>query len=655
MKKIIASLSLLVASFSMAQNSCYITVDPTYSTICPGDSVLVVVDASLLPAGQTFNFNGSTLPTGWSTTGTTYFSSPCGPSIDGTPYYWAATSGSATPTITTATYDISCPGGTVQFDMIYSVQGGPVPCEGPDQQNEGVQLQYSTDGGVTWILIAYYEPDGQTLNYYNTSPTTVIGTDQQTVFTSWATYTVPIPAGANSPNTEFRWIQVASSSSSNDNWGLDNVIINAYGGTCSDTYGLVWSNGITADSAYITTYADTTFTIDVFDTLGNYQCTSAPVQIVVYPDNLTYTAIDTVYSACPTTNPEVTVSNITSAHGPYTINWPEIPSTNTTVNLSTNGAEHDTLFYHFTVEDGCHFTRTDSVVLIVNKTLNIDSMEAFPASACNNDGAVVAFVSGETITNVQPYYNWNGPGATNPSFINATTWENLSSGWYYFMVQDAVCTDNDSVFVDQLPPPSASVDASPQSGCAPFTTTLSNNSQNANQYYWDFGNGQTLFVTNTSSQTQTYSNTATIMLVASMDGDCPDTAYVTISSAVCGCTDSTALNYNPLATINDGSCKYKPAAQPSVIVPNIFTPNGDGANDVFEITGTNVTSISFTILNRWGDIVFDASPAANPTWDGKDKNGAKVNDGVYFVVYKVVGLSPDLTLDGQGFVEIFSK
>ena len=44
--------------------------------------------------------------------------------------------------------------------MVYSVQGGAAPCEGPDLANEGVSLQYSTNGGATWITIVYYSPGG---------------------------------------------------------------------------------------------------------------------------------------------------------------------------------------------------------------------------------------------------------------------------------------------------------------------------------------------------------------------------------------------------------------------------------------------------------------------------------------------------------------
>lgn len=86
-----------------------------------------------------------------------------------------------------------------------------------------------------------------------------------------------------------------------------------------------------------------------------------------------------------------------------------------------------------------------------------------------------------------------------------------------------------------------------------------------------------------------------------------------------------------------------------VYIPNSFTPNNDGNNDVFEIyTGEGVGEIlSFRIFNRWGNIVFD-----DPTqgWDGNFKN-QPAQSGVYvwevkiqFLDGVVEGFQGDVTL-----------
>ena len=153
------------------------------------------------------NFDSGSAGSGWNSTGGASFGEPCGPNPTGTPYYWASTS-VGTPQLSTIPFDVAC-GGVINFDMSYSVQGGASPCEGPDLPNEGVTLQYSTDGGATWTVMGYWDPNG--------------GYDP--MLTSWNTYTFPIPAGAMTTSTEFQWIQNNSSGTCCDNWGIDNVSI----------------------------------------------------------------------------------------------------------------------------------------------------------------------------------------------------------------------------------------------------------------------------------------------------------------------------------------------------------------------------------------------------------------------------------------------
>jgi len=70
-----------------------------------------------------------------------------------------------------------------------------------------------------------------------------------------------------------------------------------------------------------------------------------------------------------------------------------------------------------------------------------------------------------------------------------------------------------------------------------------------------------------------------------------------------------------------------------VFVANIFTPNGDGNNDVLYVHSQNVKEISFRIYNRWGNLVFETE-SLNAAWDGQYRS----NDcpaGVYFYVAEV--------------------
>lgn len=340
-------------------------------------------------------------------------------------------------------------------------------------------------------------------------------------------------------------------------------------------------------------------------------------------------------------------ASATGLFPPYTIAWEGGQTGGTAYFPTIQGTMQGTVDYLVTATNSCGYSATDTVTITLNQTLAVDTLMSWPAD-CNPIGAVSAVISGQTGV---PLHNWSGPGPNNPNFINASVWENLSSGWYYYTVTDNVCTASDSVFVDIIEPPVAQFQVNPNDGCTPLTVLITNSSENASQFDWDFGNGNTASVGNMDAQTQVYTSAGTIRLIASQ-GNCRDTAYASVTISVCGCMDPLAVNYNPLANYDDGSCLY-PA--PTVYVPNVFTPNNDNANDLFFLTTTNATRIELTILNRWGNVVYEGS-GANPAWNGKAQNGSEAGDGVYFVKYRVEGL-PDTTgelqfLEGHGFVHL---
>jgi gliding motility-associated-like protein len=76
----------------------------------------------------------------------------------------------------------------------------------------------------------------------------------------------------------------------------------------------------------------------------------------------------------------------------------------------------------------------------------------------------------------------------------------------------------------------------------------------------------------------------------------------------------------------------------SLEVPNVFTPNGDGANDLFFVKAKNLVEIQAVIFDRWGNVVYEVnSLTGNIEWDGKNSQGRVVAEGTYFYTIKAVG------------------
>ncbi len=68
-----------------------------------------------------------------------------------------------------------------------------------------------------------------------------------------------------------------------------------------------------------------------------------------------------------------------------------------------------------------------------------------------------------------------------------------------------------------------------------------------------------------------------------------------------------------------------------LIIPTIFTPNGDGVNDVFYIRTNGHDIYTIEIYNRYGTIVYKYS-AKQIYWDGRTPAGVDVDDGTYYYV-----------------------
>ncbi|MCW3071967.1 MAG: hypothetical protein JWO44_1857 [Bacteroidetes bacterium] len=89
-------------------------------------------------------------------------------------------------------------------------------------------------------------------------------------------------------------------------------------------------------------------------------------------------------------------------------------------------------------------------------------------------------------------------------------------------------------------------------------------------------------------------------------------------------------------------CSPSPDQRPpcegtDLLVPNVFTPNTDGVNDLFMLTvGSCIKNYEILIYNRWGELLF-TSTDRNKHWNGKTRTGALCSDGTYYYIAKADG------------------
>ena len=69
----------------------------------------------------------------------------------------------------------------------------------------------------------------------------------------------------------------------------------------------------------------------------------------------------------------------------------------------------------------------------------------------------------------------------------------------------------------------------------------------------------------------------------------------------------------------------------TLVIPNVFTPNGDGINDYFEVETDGITVYDFTVFTRTGAQIFNSN-SPRIFWDGTNSAALDLEEGVYYYV-----------------------
>ncbi len=100
------------------------------------------------------------------------------------------------------------------------------------------------------------------------------------------------------------------------------------------------------------------------------------------------------------------------------------------------------------------------------------------------------------------------------------------------------------------------------------------------------------------------------------------------------------------------SVKITVEADYHIACPNLLTPNGDGSNDIWEISSKNVSQMRWYIMNRAGQKVFEWD-SLDGFWDGRDMKGNQVPPGAYLYIIEGKTSTGDPIVPEKGVINVF--
>jgi gliding motility-associated-like protein len=360
-----------------------------------------------------------------------------------------------------------------------------------------------------------------------------------------------------------------------------------------------WSPATGLDNATIsnpiaTPAATTTYTVYVVDGNGCHNTDQVIVNVNALP----------IVSAGASTAICLGKSTTLNGTGGVTYAWSPATGLNDPSVASPVANPTATTTYSVIVTDANSCSNTASVTITVNPLPTANA--GTDILICNGSNTTLNAIGGVS-------YQWSpSTGLSNPNIANPVA-NPTSTTTYTVTVTDINgCTDEDQVdiSINNQPVANFSVDtALTKAGCDGVFISLINNSTNTLQYNWTFGDGGTSTDVN-PTHTYNFGQNITITLIATNNL----------------CADTLAI-INPIGSLDD-FIKNR---------PNVFSPNGDGLNDCFDLgKNTDFSECSnWLVFNRWGDKVFESSPT-HQCWNGKkNSDGEDLPDGTYFYILTV--------------------
>ncbi len=257
------------------------------------------------------------------------------------------------------------------------------------------------------------------------------------------------------------------------------------------------------------------------------------------------------------------------------------------------------------------------------------------------------------------------------------------------------CTTAVEVPVEVFPQAVADFEPSSVQGCGVWDVAFRNTSRNADTFAWDFGDNWGISSLREPTYRYLEAGRWWVQLIAGPETPCPDTLRLPVELRHTPLPDRAELRasfrsdeilFLPRTEVRlawrssqlargfwdlgDGSTatdsvvwhRYRQAGdyqirliwedsvgclridslpllrvrEPELDIPTVFTPNGDGINDRWEIHYTGVEPFALQVYDRQGQLLFEGSSPAQP-WAGTDRRGSTLPEGLYFYVLHIGG------------------
>jgi gliding motility-associated-like protein len=209
-----------------------------------------------------------------------------------------------------------------------------------------------------------------------------------------------------------------------------------------------------------------------------------------------------------------------------------------------------------------------------------------------------------------PNYSIEWSRENQPLNQTLSSLDQLSQGQYSATIIDANgCLKYYEMEVGEIPAANVSINLSPTPFCSEIPITFGTESnKNILQWKWDFDNGKASTL-----------------------------AEPTIDFL------SEGIHFVHLSIVDEHQCpieeifEFNLQHDLTVYIPNSFTPNNDGINDVFGVGGLGIDEFEMQIFNRWGEVIFESHDLEDK-WTGDLKGGDYYTQfDTYLYVVKVSG------------------